>query len=221
MKTSQTIESQPGFELVSVVEKILPDNHLLITAPIHRGTIFPVSLKETLYVHFLTEDSRYDFICLVIDRPIINNLYYLKVRLISEITRSQRRDHFRIKKHMKSRIALEGKLAIDAKRHPGAKNAEGIVEFDCITHDISAGGLSLYTKQPCELRDIVAVSLPVGQNNKMVNFLCEVVWVSTCERPDEYKNIIGMKFIYEDNQSREDMVKYVFMLQYEMIRKKN
>jgi len=218
MKTSQSIEAQPGLELTSIFEQILPGNHILITAPIHRGIIFPISLKETLYVHFLTEEGRYDFTCLVVERPIIDGIYYLKAWLTSEITRSQRRDHFRIKKPMRARLAIEGKLTIDVIP-PDAQDEGGIVEFDCITHDISAGGLSLYLTYACELNDIVVASLPVGPDEKMVNFTCEVVWVTECDRSD-YSHLVGLKFIYESEREREDMEKYVFMLQYDMIRRK-
>ena len=215
-------DSESGIEFVSVFEEILPDDHMLITAPIHKGAIFPVSLEETLYVHFFTEEGRYDFTCVVVDRPVVGNIYYLTVRLSSEITRSQRREYFRIRKAMKGKMAIQGKLTVDAKNHPEMKHIPGItgtIESSCITHDISGGGLCLYITHSFGISDIVTVSLPIGPQEEIVDFKSEIVWIVDCDKPG-YNYLAGLKFVYENDRDRERMVKYVFMLQYEMIRKR-
>ena len=222
LKTSSSIESQFEFELSSVFEELVDDEHILIAAPIHKGTIFPTSLQETLYVYFFNEKGRFDFTCVVVERPIINNIYYLKVLLTSEVTRSQRRDYFRVRKSIRAKVALSGTLIVDAQNHPDAKHVDGLtgtVESDCMTHDISASGLCVNMTHSCELSDLVVISLPVGPNEEIVHFMSEVVWVGPSDKPG-YAYTVGLRFIYENEKDKEAMNRYVFMLQYEMIKKR-
>ena len=223
IKTIKSVEFEWELELSSIFEALIDDDQFLITAPIHKGAVFPISLKETLYVHFFTSDGRYDFTCSVTERPVIKGLYYLKIQLTSEVVRSQRRDYFRVKKALRAKASIEATADVDAKNHPETKHIEGLtgaIESECLTHDISAGGISLYMTHACALNDIVIVSLPVGPNERMIKFRTEVVWVGKSSKKPEFSYIAGLQFIYEGNDEKERMVKYVFMLQYEMIRNK-
>jgi len=223
VQTLQTVESGVNLGLLSVWEGTSEGEDVLITAPIYKGTIYPISLKETLYVHFFTENGRFDFTCEVLERPVINNIYFLKVRLTSEINQSQRRSHFRVRKAMRAKAIIEGKLIVDASTHPQTKHIDGlkgIVASDCLTYDISASGLSLYMTHTCDIADMVLVSLPIGVNDSMANFMTQVMWVKECEKAN-YTHLVGLKFSYDNKNEEERMVKHVFLLQYEMIRKQS
>ena len=203
IRTQESIDKKTGLVLDSVFEEMFPDNSFLMTAPIHKGLIYPLSIDSMLYISFNTEESLYYFTCKVSNRPIIKNIFFIEARLLSDIIRSQRRDHFRMKKILKGKLTQAGNIV-----------------SDCLTDDVSGGGVFIYTKEHSQTGDLLTVSLPVGSDGDMMDFNAQVMWRKTSGK-EEYPYSKGLKFIYENEHDVEHMEKYVFDLQYERLKNIN
>ena len=205
IETAESIEGQTGLVLNSIFEEMLLENHILFTAPIHKGTVYPLSYGETVYIRYQTEDGIFSFNCVIVSRPIQDFIYLIKARITSEISHKQFRSYYRMKKAVKGYVAMEKDGEVDIS--------------DFLTHDISATGLYVYTNRIFQMGDIVSVSLPAGDEGEHLNFFAEVVWIKESIRYD-YKSCAGMNFIYENERDRETMAKYVFDLQLAMIQRR-
>ena len=228
IKTDSSIEHHPELALVSVFEATLPDNYVLISAPFYKGSFYPLHPGETLYVHFVNKDGRYDFMCAVAERVRQGGLHFIKARLTSKIAHSQRRDHYRLQRTMKGTLSTEkADELIDGEGNVVSPVDALIEQTECLTFDISAGGVCLYARKSFAPQDVVTISLPINFENpleappagRFVDFVSEVMWCKPSER-ETFDFCVGLRFLFENNRERERMVQYVFDHQREMLQQK-
>ena len=197
-------------EYDSVFEKHLSDNHMLIAAPTQKGSVFPIPIGEKFYVHFNTKESRCHFMCAIEERTLHKESHFVKIRMLSRIAEVQRRGHFRIRKNMR------GKLTIEHHEHTAETGGDKATFFesDCLTHDISVGGLLIYTREPYEKYETIVISIPVGENGEAVDFKSKVMWCRRTKK-GEYEHCAGIEFMYENEKDKEDMARFVSKVQEE------
>lgn len=205
IETEESLEGQTGLVLNSIFQEMLPEDYILFSAPIHKGTVYPLSYGETVHVRYQTEEGVFSFTCIIISRPIQNFAYLIKAHLTSEIRRRQYRGFYRMKKAVKGQLEIE--------------RDDEVVVSDFMTHDISATGLYVYSNESLIIGDYVRVSLPAGEDGEPVSFYAEVMWIKESPRYD-YTNCAGLNFIYGSEQDRETMAKYVFDLQLAVIQRR-
>ena len=208
-------------QLESFFEEDLPDMYLLITTPRYKGALYPILRDEKLYIHFYdNEDVRYDFNCVVVDKPRQRKNNLIKARYTSDIEREQRRTEVRLQKSMPGKLAIGSNLSMEHYSHdkrPEYEIDDG--ESDCLTFDISENGLSIYVNENCKLHDLVVIRLPIDDDEKYFSFHAEIMWIKPSDNP-EYSRFVGLKFAEDDYFKSEKIMKFVLDLQYESMRKK-
>jgi len=210
LKPASSIQYNPELELASVFEATLPDNQIIIEAPIHKGVLYMIPLGEILFVYFTDEKGRYDFQCRVIDRFQESDVHFIKAKVLTEISHSQRRDDFRVEKILHGKIILQ-------------KRVEGILqklESDCQSFDISGGGIALYTNEAYEADQNVTLAIPIGYEGALIHLKAEIKWCFPCERPN-YTHSTGARFLFADQNESDKMARYVFQLQYDTLQRKH
>lgn len=207
-------ESESLPELVSYFESELPDNHIIIEEPIANGMLYSLPPGETLLVIFNDKEGLGEFKCVVTERLKRGNVYYIKAHMKSEISYIQRREDFRFE------TSLTGVLTV--KRLDDGQKQE--IQSECLTSDVSRGGIALYTKEACRPGDYVTVAIPVGPEGQVVQLDSEVRWCRHSNRAS-YNFCMGLRFDYLDKDysgknNREIVTKYVHQLQRQILIKR-
>lgn len=200
--------SESGIELVSHFKSKTPDKHIIFEAPVHDGVLYPVSSKEPLHVSFLYKDGICRFKCVAVEQFNEEGLNYINARIITGISHTQRRRHFRVKE------AIPGEITIWTRNN--AKTNEACLE--CISCNISCGGIALYTKEACEVGKNIIVSILLWPEHKAIRLYSKVKWRKNAVF-GTYSFLIGVQFYYSCNSEKEAVRNYVHQLQLKMIPK--
>lgn len=202
-------DTAAAHELITHIESVMPDDHILLTTPIHKGMVYPYAPDDTLHLSFPAQNGVCHFKCAVAERFTQGNIDYIKARITSEVTHKQRREMFRVKTDIEGEISAERQSDGETVR----------IQSTCRASDISGGGMGLFTKAAFEVGENVTVSVPIGENGKTQHLYSEVRW----HRPIDgtvYTSHIGVQFCLYDNIVKETVMKYVFQLQQKILREK-
>lgn len=166
------------------------DNTLLVAAPIENKHIVPLHLQTRVIVSYiqidLKEQGRYQAEGIVSDRYRFNNLPMLKITLVSTWKKIQLRDYVRVQ------TLIEGKY--------NDSNS-------CIIKDISGGGLMFFSKEQIEegtevIFDFMLDDFRLGCKGKIVR-----------AQPTDEGFDYGVVFIDIDEQTRQEVIRYVYQRQ--------
>ncbi|OJV64672.1 MAG: hypothetical protein BGO41_13810 [Clostridiales bacterium 38-18] len=210
------------------VYEVTNDEHIIVSNPIKDGNYYPLEKTYTYYFRFYIENSgMYLFKGEVLERLSYDNLPSIKVKLVSDIKRVQRRKFFRVNLNSVGNFLFERELdpvEIQNMREKLLKKYKDESQFiieETInekvgfeTLDISGGGLRVYTNLTFELGDFIAGEFKIASN--WVNFKGEVVRV---EKKDNKRYEVGIKFLELDASTQSKIVSYVFEVERNLIKK--
>ncbi|MCT4564079.1 MAG: flagellar brake protein [Maledivibacter sp.] len=199
------IEKGSSFlKMKSDIVKVLNDSIISISAPIHKGTIYPISVGSNVTIVF-NKDSKgkFYFIGEIIDRKKKGNLTVLFVKKHSDIRHFQRRDFYRLS------ILLNINLEI-------IENGVTVKTVPAISKDISGGGLRIITKE--KIQKHTAVKCIIYIDDEAIEALGKIV---RCDpMPDSIlKYDVGVSFTSIDEKNRSKIISFVFDSQRKIIKK--
>lgn len=201
------IEIEKGSSFLNMksnVVKVISDGLIAIATPIHKGTIYPVSIGQNITVVFNKDNKgRFYFIGEVLDRKKKGNLTVLFVKKHSDIRHFQRRDFYRLS------VVLNINLEI-------IENGATVKTVSAISKDISGGGLRLITKE--KLPKHTAVKCNIHLDNEDIETFGKIV---RCDPvPDSMlKYDVGISFTAIDEKNRSKIISFVFKSQRKIIKK--
>jgi len=188
----------------SQVVSTISNNIVVVTAPIYKGNIYPLSISEVLNVTFSKENTgKYSFLGQVIKREKSKNLVQIHIKKIGELKKIQKREFFRLN------IILNVKI-----KYTDDQGKSQIVEG--IARDISGGGIRLIAKTKLSKDSIVSVGLALDDNFVEVDGK-----IVRCIQFEEslHKYDIGVKFLDMDEGTRGKIISYIFKKQRKIIKK--
>lgn len=190
--------------LKSEIINLLNDDTIIIASPIYQGKIYTlIHGSKTNIVINKKNTGKFYFAVELIKKERKDNLFLLHMKKISDISKLQRRSYYRLKLliNIKIEIIQDGNIQ---------------KSFDCITKDISGGGLRFVSKEKIELENTVNCIIPLEREK--VSVTGEVIRCKSI--PDSMNNYdIGIKFISIDSNVRSKIISFVFNQQRKLIKK--
>ncbi len=207
--TLSDVEESPKF--VSQFEGSCSDRIYYVSAPIHEGKIYPISVGSRLDIFFVKKENFYKFKAKVLDRSRKAAISLLKIQALDEIEKIQRRSFFR----------FECMIPINYKVVESSKTvlSENETFKKTITRDLSGGGVCIKLEEKLNIGDVVECELLLDDFNK-VHFLGKIVRFIKCEaNRGIYKYEAGVFFQKIDDKSREKIISYIFQEQRKLMKK--
>lgn len=194
------------------------DDSIICAMPIYEGHIVPLQEGKRFEGYFYSDNKIYRAACSVRSRGREDNLHIVEVELDSALIRVQRREYFRLSCIMPATLSIvtgisKGQTVVKDNSNQGDEQETTIV-------DISGGGIRTFSKIQYEKDDKVLIHFTLHFNNykKEKNVLGRIVESFKNTNDDSmYDNRI--QFIDISDSDRDEIVKYVFEQQRNILKK--
>lgn len=221
-------EDGDSITLPAFVYEVVDDTRIIISHPLHRGGLYPMSRNSEYYFRFFIENmGMFLFKGTVYGRMNYDNLPSVVVNLASEIKKIQRRKFFRVNFHSEGHLVFRAQRSeeeIEKQRQElkkKFKDMKDIVVDDIVeerikfqTLDLSGGGMKVLTGVEFQMAENLEGAFKIASD--WVNFKGEVV---RCEMKDAKTFEISIKFIDLDANTQSKIVSYVFEAERNLIKK--
>ena len=212
--TEEDRDSKPLY--ISQVQNLFSNGDFEIDMPIYQRQLVLLHNGARYKFLFYGDKHNYEAIVVVKDRYKADNRYLVRVQLVTQPEKVQRREYYRCC------------TTIDVKYHDLAESEINSPQFDEIMDrysginlnpiltqgvvlDISGGGMKMVTKYPNEVGSYKRIIFDLKMEEKTEHFnVCAQV-LSCNPRPDtvsRYEN--RLKFIKLDSDSREKIIRFIF-----------
>lgn len=190
----------------SQILDIIDYNNFIISGPIHKSHIIPVRLDSTFEIIYFKEDKgRFSFKAVVTDRDV-NGIYKLKIRKVDETIKVQERDFYRLPININVLKTLSTLDGLEEKK----------IEENCVTKDISGGGMKLLCNYTHSIKDVVDLKLNINESDIYTDGI-----VVRIKKSDSFGYIyeIGIKFTNLKTADRDNIIRFIFEQQRKKRRK--
>ena len=195
----------------STVFDISEDGKIMIVMPMEKTKMVLLPTEGEYEVCFFTHGGMYNANIRIIDRQKINNTYVLVTEMLTNLHKYQRREYYRFNYIIEMVTKELDKAEAEAfGKHLGYLISETDMKRGVIV-DISGGGLRFVSRQPFQEGNILYLRfrLPFNDKEKEFKLAARVILSREIEkRQNEYENRV--KFLYIDNITREEIIKYIF-----------
>lgn len=189
----------------SQVVEILDDEFIDVLIPIHKKRDVYLKQDAMLKVIVTKGEAVYEFKA-VLHEKLFGRIPLLRLKVLAEINKIQRRDYYRLKV-LKD---IEARLVEDFKEKKFGETFKGNL------HDISAGGLNFSTRKELQENDMLELTLNLN-DKKLVVY--GIVLRRTLTNNYKASYAYGVKFEKITEAERNEIVKYIFEEQRRLIKK--
>ncbi|MCR5332396.1 MAG: flagellar brake protein [Lachnospiraceae bacterium] len=201
------------------------DRNINVSVPIESGHLVPLEIGGRFEMRFITVNGIYVCKGEVTNRFKQNNMYFLAVKLISELVKDQRRQYFRLAKirplsyhklieeEKKIIVALAtNQLDSDIERRNMMVRLKTIEpeQKEGSMANISGGGLKFYSDEELAKGDFIRISLLLDEADAAPYDLFGKVIASESLPDRTLKNSHRVEFINMPKEVREKIVRYIF-----------
>jgi len=192
---------------VSNIQDITED-YIAISIPINSGEYVPLSKGAIIDVIYYEEENLYKFKSVVLGRKF-ENIPILLIANPKEIKKIQRRKYVRVQliKYVKYK-----NLKSEQNTKPSTIDESQYLKG--ILVDLSGSGMKVKVHEQVKLNDFLLVSLNVNDEDIFI-----VGKVMRIIKDDEGRFICGLSFESLDNITRETIIKFIFQLMREQMKK--
>lgn len=228
MKRLATAGNAEGQEVKLYNSQLLDfvdDRNINVSVPIESGHLVPLEIGGRFEIRFITTNGIYVCKGEVTNRFKQNNMYFLAVKLISELMKDQRRQYFRLDKtrplsyhklieeEKKIIVALAtNQLDSDVERRNLIVRLKTIEpeQIEGSMANISGGGLKFYSNVELAKGDFIRISLLLDEADAAPYDLFAKVIASESLPDRNLKNSHRVEFINMPKEVREKIVRYIF-----------
>ncbi len=215
MKAIQEENSTDDAEEVKLykttVYDVLDDGKIEIVMPMEKTKLVLLPTESEYEVCFFSHGGMYNANIRIVDRQKINNTYVLVSEMITNLHKFQRREYYRFNCIVEMTTRELNKAESDAfGKQLGYLVAETDMERGVIV-DISGGGLRFVSRKLFTEGNVLYLRFRLSINDQEKEFRLAAKVISSKEiekRQNEYENRV--KFLYMDNTTREEIIKYIF-----------
>ncbi len=202
------------------LEVIDSNNEMFLSFPMVAGQYVKIPKLNKYDLIFYTDIGLYSFKGEVEKYVKIDGLPYIKINLLDEGKKVQRREYFRYEYTMQVDF---NKISDDKSKENKMIDdlLQGMIEADLddgftgITKDIGAGGLRFVTNEQVEVKDSIRVQFKVGGNNIIVD--AKILAATELEN-EKFKYQIRCKFTNMTENDKEKIVTFIFNEQRKMLK---
>ena len=208
VRLEQVIRNEQNKKVyVSKIYDFLPQNQLQIAMPIYEGRIVPLELDE-LY----TERGLLQCNVKIVSRYREGNLFFLDIKLISELEKVQRRQFYRYDCYIDAKIRIVSDEEYDTGIPDDVSVPEDALPWQpARIIDISGGGLRLNQRMHVERNEVVKVKFMVSVVGEILSFNLFARMLSSVSvqgRTDMYEQ--RMEFLKITQDERDKIIRYIF-----------
>lgn len=213
-KVSKTVESYTSSEVyVSQILGFDENGEEIIAAmPIFEGYVVPLHVDQELNVYFYSEKGIFKAKCRVLNRGKQDDIYIMKLKLISEMKKFQRRQFYRLPCNIEAIIRILNDEQTDTYLRTYLPPVVDSEQADIgMIVDISGGGVRIMTDAKLDVDRCIYITFPIKMNIGDVNIEVLGKVVASIESPNRenyYDNRIQFKDI--DIELRDTIVKYIY-----------
>ena len=195
-------ENKIDINFVSMFEQMLDEQYVLISAPLHEGSLYPIRVGWAIDVYFFHDEKLYMFESRVIDRPIKSNMSFLKLEMTSSTKHIQRRDYFRFKCTLPIEYRKVDYSCLQVQKDENPFNKS-------LTKNLSGGGVCIFLNESIDIHQLVECRIKL-EDNKVISFLGRIIRIRKLEQAGKYQYETGVAFEIIENNDKEAIIKYIF-----------
>ncbi len=177
------------------------DNCLYISSPIYRGKRYSLYEGQKITMFFYRKKGVYQFDAKIV-KKIESNIVTFALKLLGDVEKIQRRNYYRLP------IVTDAIL----KKHKNDK----ILEFECVTKDLSGGGVKVVCKNEVEKSDNITIDIYLDED-QVITMDGEVIRITKDLDNNLYE--IGIKFKETNETGTDRIFSFIFEKQ-RLMRKK-
>lgn len=198
--------SQDKHEYTTQIQDI-KDDTLLVLTPMYKSAMMRLQKGTELEMLVLDSGKIHSVFGKAGDTIIEGSLYYTEIKVI-DVTKIERRSYFRVK--IMTDMRVREKIKQDLTEELSDEEF-----FDAITIDLSGGGVQFSSMKSFKKNTIIEMKLGIDDRE----LLLEGEVLNRVEQLGlaSYKHMV--KFINLDTEVRELIVRYVFKIQREKLRR--
>ncbi|MCJ7691206.1 MAG: flagellar brake domain-containing protein [Clostridiaceae bacterium] len=184
------------------------DEYIAISIPINSGEQLPLSKGTVIDVIYYEEENLYKFQSAVIGRKF-ENIPILLISNPEEIKKIQRRKYVR--------VSTIGKVKYKNLKNEPMTSPSTIQDSEylqAILLDLSGGGMKVKISEEVKLSNFLLVCLTINNEDIII-----VGQAKRIVKDDEGRFNCGLSFEFLDNATREKIIKLIFKLMREQMRK--
>ncbi|MBZ9635969.1 flagellar brake protein [Clostridium sp. FP1] len=186
----------------------LTEEYIAISIPMSGGQYVPLSRGDIIDVIYYEDENLYKFKSSVIGRKI-ENIPILLISKPVEIEKIQRRKYVRISL---INTAKYKNLKNQPKISPRTINESEYLKAAIV--DLSGGGMKVRVSEEIVKNDFILVNLTI--NNEDIHIVGQAKRI---QKDDEGRFVCGLSFEFLDSLTRERIIKYIFQLMREQMKK--
>ncbi len=203
IETPEHMRGNYNKHLVSQIMDIIDEKNYFIAMPIVNNVLVPISPGEIIKIKYSKKDlGVYGFNAKVLSRKTVNNISYMKIERLKEISKKQRRNFFRLEMLLNVLISYKN------------SNTREIKTFTTFAKDISGGGIRLISKERLELQKKVTLNIETKKEPILLEGR-----VIRCLPYGENEFDIGIIFEDINETVRSSIISFIFEEQRKMRKK--
>ncbi len=205
---------------ISNVQEITRAGNLVISAPTYRSVIVPIPDGELVNVVYFRQSGMFSFVAALLRRYNDGNIELCEIEIKSPISKYQRRDFVRYDTVLPVRVSMladaetlsgmsieETLRRIFDRRYMGMPREGDYPSEDCLTLDISGGGLRFSARESYEKNCLLECTVTFSDEE-------EITVDALVMRAEEARNglpwRIGVQFVNIEERLRRKIIKYIF-----------
>jgi len=184
------------------------EEYIAISIPMSSGTYVPLSKDAIIDVIYYEEDNLYKFRSSIIGRRF-ENIPILLISNPKEIKKIQRRRYVRVPLINTAKYTnLKNEPKTNPKTIGESKYSKAVLV------DLSGGGMRVKIAEEIKLDDFLLVSLNISEEDVLI-----VGQTKRIIKDDDGRFICGLSFEFLDNSTRERIIKFIFELMRNQMKK--
>lgn len=213
-KVSKADEGYAGSEVYvsQILELDENGEEITVAMPMFNGHVVPLAVDQELNVYFYSEKGIFRAKCRVVSRGNQDNIYIMKLKLISEMKKFQRRQFYRLLCNIEAIIRILNDEQVNTYLRTYLPPVVDSEQADIgMIVDISGGGVRIMTDVKLDVDSCLFITFPIKMNIGDVNIEVLGKVVASIESPNRenyYDNRIQFKDI--DIELRDTIVKYIY-----------
>lgn len=184
------------------------EEYIAISIPTNSGEYIPLSKGAIIEVIYNEEENFYKFRSSVIGRKF-ENIPILLIAKPTEVKKIQRRKYVRI-----SLISTVKYINLKNQPKINPKTIGSSEYIKAVLVDLSGGGMRVRVEEEIKLYDFLLVSLTINNEDTLI-----VGQAMRIIKDDEGRFSCGLSFEFLDSATREKIIKYIFQLMREQMKK--
>lgn len=212
--TEEDRDAKPLY--ISQVQNLFSNGDFEIDMPIYQRQLVLLHNGSRYKFLFYGEKYNYEAIVLIKDRYKADNRYLLRVQLITQPEKVQRREYYRccttfdVKFHDLTESEINSPQLSEIMNRYNGINLKPLLT-EGIVLDISGGGMKMVTKFPNEVGSYKRLIFELQLEGRTEKFnICGQILSCTAKKDTVSRYENRLKFIKLDQDSRERIIRFIF-----------